>query len=428
MELEEIIKYEVAQRREEGYDFTKIEDRMLKTEKLSFSELRVLLKDLEKLPIREDYPYKELSDLREISMERLKEPERIKVDLSDDELYDRIYGGWLGRCAGCLLGKPVEGLKKEQIQEWLKMADAYPLRNYFPAIPNPPKPLKEGTLLGEINRMVRDDDIDYTIMNLHILETHGSNFTTMNVGESWLSMLPYLRVFTAERAAYRNLVNGILPPESATHMNPYREWIGAQIRADMWGYITPGMPNLGVEFAYRDARLSHTKNGIYGEMFVSAMISMAFTTENINRIIEAGLSAIPKNSRLAEAIRDVVTWSKESSDWEDTWNKVMEKYGHYHRTHTINNAALVLLGLIHGRGDYERSITISVMSGLDTDCNGATVGSILGIMLGAKSLPDKWIKPLNDRVESFVTGYDNSRISKLAKHTLKLAKKNLKRK
>lgn len=168
----------------------------------------------------------------------------------------------------------------------------------------------------------------------------------MDVGETWLHLLPYLQVYTAERAAYRNLVNGLQPPETATYVNPYREWISAQIRADVWGYVTPGNPELAAELAYRDASLSHVKNGIYGGMFVSAMISTTFATNNIEEVIEVGLAAIPKESRLAEAIKDVITWSKQFNDWRDTWNKINEKYGRCHFVHTINNAALVVTGLL----------------------------------------------------------------------------------
>jgi len=368
------------------------------------------------------------------------------VNLSDEDLFDKIYGGWLGRCAGCLLGKPVEGLNREQIEMWLKIANAYPLEDYFPPIndlsEDAPKWLRNrlfhldnmlkktgmGVLRGQISCMARDDDIDYTIINLHVLENYGLNFTTINVGEVWLHLLPYMQVYTAERAAYRNLVNGLEPPETATYMNPYREWIGAQIRADMWGYVAPGNPELAAELAYRDARLSHLKNGIYGEMFISAMISAAFTISNIEEIIEIGLSVIPKKSRLAEAIRDVMELSKEYEDWKDVWNKISEKYGHYHFVHTINNAAIVTMGLLYGEGDYGKSISISVMGGWDTDCNGATTGSIIGVILGAKNLPDKWIKPLNNHVKSFVIGYNNSKISDLAERTLRIAKNFLENK
>jgi ADP-ribosylglycohydrolase len=257
------------------------------------------------------------------------------------------------------------------------------------------------------------------------LEKYGLNFTTMNVGETWLSLLPYMQVYTAERAAYRNLVDGLEPPETATYMNPYREWIGAQIRADIWGYVAPGNPDLAAELAYRDASLSHVKNGIYGEMFVSAMLSAAFVTDNIEEIISTGLSVIPRKCRLAEAINDVLRWSGQLGNWKDALNRIYGKYKSYHPVHTINNAAIVAMGLLYGEGDYERSITIAVMGGLDTDCNGATVGSIIGVMLGAKALPEKWIKPLNDTIESYVIGYNNSRISELAERTLKIAGKTL---
>jgi len=330
-EIKQIVRDEIIQKKEEGYDVTDIEKEFLKTEIKTETELKNFLDALERCPFKSDFPYKEPSDLQDMAAERPGKIERMVVNLSDEDLFDKIYGGWLGRCAGCLLGKPVEGLNREQIEMWLKIANAYPLEDYFPPIndlsEDAPKWLRNrlfhldnmlkktgmGVLRGQISCMARDDDIDYTIINLHVLENYGLNFTTINVGEVWLHLLPYMQVYTAERAAYRNLVNGLEPPETATYMNPYREWIGAQIRADMWGYVAPGNPELAAELAYRDARLSHLKNGIYGEMFISAMISAAFTISNIEEIIEIGLSVIPKKSRLAEAIRDVMELSKKSS-------------------------------------------------------------------------------------------------------------------
>jgi len=430
---ERLLEHELAQRKQEGYDVAEVEKNFLEGKAKTILEFEELLKELERATMSPDFKYSESSDLEKIKAERPKEPEKFEVVLSESDLYDKIYGGWLGRCGGNLLGKPVEGWSKERIEEYLRVANAYPLKNYFPPIAQIPEGApewlvksaqalaKSKIVLGRIDGMVRDDDLDYTIIGLHILERFGLDFKTMHVGSAWLSVLPYREVHTAERVAYKNLVNEILPPDSAAYMNPYREWIGAQIRADMWGYVTPGMPERGAEFAYRDASLSHTKNGIYSEMFVSAMISGSFATKSINEIIQVGLSVIPKKSRLAEAVCDVVAWSKEYDNWEDAWRKMMDKYGRYHWVHTINNAAVVLLGLIYGRGDYERSIAISVMSGLDTDCNGATTGSILGVMLGAEALPDKWVNPLNDQLESFVIGFSKSQISDLAKRTLAIA-------
>jgi len=193
--------------------------------------------------------------------------------------------------------------------------------------------------------------------------------------------LHYL-VYTAERIAYRNLVNNLWPPQSATYHNPCREWIGAQIRADIWGYVSPGWPEKAAEFAFRDAAISHVKNGIYGEMFVAAILATAFVASDVEEVIRIGLSEIPRNCRLAEAVQDTVDWSKELISWEQVWNKINEKYEHYHPVHTINNAALVVMGLMFGQRDYETSIVVAVRGGWDTDCTGATAGSVCGMMLG----------------------------------------------
>ena len=213
---------------------------------------------------------------------------------------------------------------------------------------------------------------------------------------------------------------GFKPPETATHMNPYREWIGAQIRGDIFGWISPGVPKKAIKMAYEDAKLSHTKNGIYGEMFIAAMLANAYIYNDPKKIVEEGIKYIPKNSRLHEAITFVLKLYEETSKWEKAWEKVMEKYGDYHTVHTINNACFVVLGLLYGEKDFGKSICIAVESGLDTDCNGATVGSIMGIMLGAEHLPEKWIDPLNDTLESLVPGFQTVRISFLAERILKL--------
>ena len=421
-----MVRREIIQRREEGCSVDEVERKYkaaIKGNPLDKgAKLDRLWEELVQLTPRPDFPFHEPSDLEEIRETRPEGPRATGYAPSDEELYDRTYGAWLGRCAGCLLGKPVEGWPRDRIEGYLRLAGGYPLDNYFPLI----TPLPEGyrlhpsyreAVLGSIECMPRDDDMDYTILGLHIMEEHGIDFTTENVADEWLTHLPYRMVYTAERATYRNLVNGVPPRCAASHRNPYREWIGAQIRADIWGYVTPGMPELGAEYAYRDAALSHVKNGIYGEMFVSAMISTAFTTDDVVEIIETGLSEIPGSSRLAEAARNVLDWSKEHDNWQGAWDRVMKEYGGYHTVHTINNAALVLLGLLYGSGDFERTIVLSVMGGLDTDCNGATAGSIIGAILGAEALPGKWIDPLDDRVKSVVLGFTDMRISDLAKRT-----------
>ncbi|MEN6546387.1 MAG: ADP-ribosylglycohydrolase family protein [Armatimonadia bacterium] len=369
----------------------------------------------------------EPSDLQGIQAARPDGPRRLPM-ADGDKLTDRIHGAWLGRCAGCMLGKPVEGWTREKIERLLRAADAYPLDNYFPVVENLPEGLQwhpsgNDCLLGNITHSVRDDDTDYTILGLHVLEAHGQQFTPQDVANEWLLRLPYHRTYTAERVAYRNFVNDVWPPESAVLMNPYREWIGAQIRADAFGYCAPGWPEKAAEFAFRDAMISHTKNGIYGEMFFAALIAACLAMQDLREAIEVALTEIPVNCRLAEAVRDMMTWCDGS--WEQTWDRVMEKYGHYHPVHTINNACLVLMGLLHANGDFTKAISIAVMGGLDTDCNGATAGSVLGALLGAEALPAKWTEPLDDTLHSALEGMNVNSISGLAQRTAEVAEKVL---
>ncbi|MCC7353316.1 MAG: ADP-ribosylglycohydrolase family protein [Anaerolineae bacterium] len=393
---------------------------------------------LAELPPPTSFPYVEPSDLEGIRAVRPVAIHEWPVDADTERLYDRIYGAWLARCAGCTLGKPVEGWHREKIARYLKMLDDAPLTDYFRALDNPPKEFRfhraSGECLrGRIRAMARDDDIDYTILGLHLLESKGRDFRTEDVADAWLTLLPYQMVYTAERAAYRSLVEGRVAPETATYRNPCREWIGAQIRADAWGYANPGNPERAAEYAWRDARLSHVKNGIYGEMWVAAMLAAALAgdklaignkgaaRERIENVIGAGLGEIPAQSRLAEAIRETLTVAREEASWEDAWDRLMAKYSHYHWIHTINNAICVALGLLYGQGDLGQTICVAVACGFDTDCNGATAGSVLGAMLGAKALPEKWVSPLNDLAHSGVFGFDNSIISDLARRTTSIA-------
>jgi ADP-ribosylglycohydrolase len=341
------------------------------------------------------------------------------------EVADRLLGAWQGRAAGCLLGKPVEGWAAPKIRAQLAKAGAWPLADYFPA--KHWEPLLKGRpdlvrcLKGRINCSARDDDMDYPILNLLVLEKYGSRFTAADVGKIWLERMPIWQVFTAERAAYGALIRDVWPPRTAVFLNPYREWIGAQIRADLWGWVNPGDPARAAEFAMRDASLSHVKNGVYGEMWVAAALAAVLGGAEIRGALKAGLAVIPEKSRLAEAIRNTAWWCQTSRNWEEVLANIRHTYGRYSWVHTINNACLVVMALLCGEGDFGRTISIAVMGGWDTDCNGATAGSITGAMLGAKGLPAKWIAPMNDRLECGLALEGAMTISSLARRTLNLA-------
>jgi ADP-ribosylglycohydrolase len=430
--LRRLVRDEIIQRREEGCDVSGFEEELESVLPGDWDALESLYEALDELDPAADFPYVEPSTLDSLRAARPQGVRRMAMTRDDDALFDRIYGAWLGRCAGCSLGKPVEGWPRERIERYLKLSDAYPLSDYFPVI----DPFPEGLALhdnyretakGHIQYMARDDDLDYTILGLHYLEHFGLGFTAGDVADTWVLRLPFHMVYTAERETYRNLVNDIRPPDSARYRNPYREWIGAQIRADAFGYVCPGWPEKAAEYGFRDASVSHVKNGIYGELWVAAMLAVAMVSEDLDTVLAAGLAEIPAQSRLAEAVQDTIAAHGRHARWQEAWDALMVKYGHYHGVHTINNAVVVLLGLLYGSMDLGRTMSIAVMGGFDTDCNGATAGSILGALLGAKALPGEWVEPLSDRVASYVIGHLDNRISELARRTLSVAKQVLSR-
>ena len=419
-----LIKAELKQRAEEGCDTTEITERITAAlqGKDNNDDIYQLYEELIALPIEKTFPYVEPSDLKSIQAQRPSGVRDLKIDWNSERIYDQIYGAWLGRAAGCVLGKPVEGWPKARIDKYLKDHNIDILDNYLPFDEKVLPGVHKVSTRGNINFMPRDDDMDYVIIGLLALEKRGIKTSARTIANTWVDRLPFNVVYTAEECAYRNFVNSIWPPLSGTHRNPFREWIGAQIRADVFGYVTPGLPEIGAKLAFNDASISHDKNGIYGEMFVAAMLSAAFKLEGVKEIINAGLAEIPENCRLAEAVKDTMHWCETLPTWELVWEKINESVGHYHGVHTINNAALVVMGLYFGEDNFEKGIVCTVRGGWDTDCTGATVGSILGLRLGAKNLPSKWISPLNDRLKSVVRDENDNKISELAKRTLSVAK------
>jgi ADP-ribosylglycohydrolase len=221
--------------------------------------------------------------------------------------------------------------------------------------------------------------------------------------------------------AFCNFVKGYEPPESAIYKNPYREWIGAQIRADYFGYINPGEPELAAEMAWRDASVSHTKNGIYGEMFVAAMLAVAAKTDNIKDIIFGGLAQIPHTSRLYEGIMLIADGFEKGVSQAECFKNIHKKYDEHSAhdwCHTISNAMIVAASLLYGGGDYAKSICMAVQAGFDTDCNGATVGSILGMANGIQSIPEYWTSPIGDRLYTSLFGFETVKISERVQLTL----------
>ncbi|MCX4401375.1 ADP-ribosylglycohydrolase family protein [Streptomyces sp. NBC_01764] len=343
----------------------------------------------------------------------------------------RLEAAWLGRAVGCLLGKPVEKLPLDGIRQLARATGNWPLRTWFTARGVPDDLLRAHpwnrrsaptSLAENIDGMPEDDDLNYPLLNLLLLRRYGRDFTTTDVARLWLDELPAGRTFTAERVAYRNLLTGIEPPHTAHHRNPFREWIGALIRADVHGWTNPGDPAAAAEAAHRDATLTHTANGVYAAMFTAATIAEAATGRgDIHACLRTGLTVVPPDSRLAGAIHHAVHLARTTEDFDTVVDALHTTHRAYHWVHALPNTALIAAALTHADGDFSGSVCRAVSGGWDTDSNGATAGSVAGLLTGTPTaLPDHWTTPLKNRLASSVADFDGIGFDTLAQLTHRL--------
>ena len=342
----------------------------------------------------------------------------------------RIRRAWEGRVSGCMLGKPLEVLSFQEgragLESYLRAAHAWPLRDYVPLI--------EGSIVdrtgkaccrGQLVRAEPDDDINYTVLALLLLEDKGVAFETVDVARAWLRLLPAGATWTAERMAYRTLicnmddefVNGASVGFDLTRCsdNDYNEWIGAQIRADLYGWVCPGRPALAAELATRDASLSHRGEGVHGAAFIAALGATIPATQTLETAIDVALEHIPDNSEVASAVRLGRKLAASSFAIET----LHELYEGVSPVHTLNNLSLVVWALCSADGDFGTAIGNAVAGGWDTDCNGATVGGLFG--LTGAPIPSAWTSAWAGRIGVSLAGLSELHIDDVVARTIAVA-------
>lgn len=439
--LEVMVRLELLHRGQQGYDVGGFAAQVVEATG-NMQGLWNVYGSLLKTSIKPDYPYKEPNDLSSIKSLRPDGPRVLEYSLSDLQLHERVLGALQGRIVGIILGRPVEGNSKEKIKGRLESTGDYPLNDYFRQFWMEDgarkisgyasfKSTREGLLQHKAAEA--DDDIDYLLLNLRLMEKFGGDFTTEHVGYNWLESFPVNWSWGPERTAYINLARYTDYSErwksipfntlwNVTHyLHESSEMIGAQIRADIFGYLAPGLPEVAAEWAYKDAALTHVKNGIYGEMLFAAVISAAFVADDVRSAIEIGLSEIPADCRLSDAIRKTLAWWDETEDWETVYERIAEEYNQYTPGGTINNACIIVNALMAGHNDFTDTMAITIMQGQDTDCTGGTVGSIIGAYVGAGNIPVRWVEPFNDTFDSAIVGEGRNSITETAKRISKLS-------
>jgi len=309
------------------------------------------------------------------------------------EYIEKIYAGWLAKIIGIRLGAPIEGWYYENIKKIFGEIHNYPV---------------------DYKRFAADDDSNGPLFFLRALEdgAGGLDLTPQAVAEALLNYAPFEHGFfwwggygvSTEHTAYLNLRSGIPAPRSGSiEQNGYMvaEQIGGQIFIDSWGLVCPGNPDLAAKYAKMAASVTHDGNGIYGGIFVAACISYAFEETNIRKIIEKGLSYIPRDCEYTRVVRAVMDFhTKNPGNWRDCFQYIYKNFGYDKypgNCHIIPNIAVMILALLYGENDFDNTLNICNMCGWDTDCNVGNIATIMGVVCGLDAIdPVKWRKPIND--------------------------------
>jgi ADP-ribosylglycohydrolase len=284
----------------------------------------------------------------------------------------RIFACFQGKSIGGAAGMPFEG-KKSFLQ--LSPADCLPAE----PVPN--------------------DDLDLQLVWLQHVKEVGAKICNLELGQAWLD---HIDAHPDEYGvALWNLKRGITPPLSGIHNNFFTHGMGAAIRAEIWAALCAGNPLGAAYYAYQDASVDHYGEGVYAEMFIAAVEAKLFASEqsikSLPGAVQVGLSILPADSVLRRAILDVLAWH-EVKDYDSARDSVMEKYGSHNFTDCIMNLCFILVGLLYGEGDFEKSLLLTINCGQDTDCTAATVAACLGIMLGEKGIPRKWKNSVGEEI------------------------------
>ncbi len=318
-----------------------------------------------------------------------------------NEYIDKMKGGWVGQMVGVGWGGPTEFRFRGEI------------------VPEDRMPAWTPSLVNQFNQ----DDIYVEMTFLRTLERYGLDASIRQAGIDFANSA--YRLWHANRAGRRNMRQGIAPPDSGhPHFNKHADDIDYQIEADFSGLISPGLPNAAIRLGETFGRLMNYGDGLYGGQFVGGMYTEAFFETDMEKVVRAGLRCIPFQSQYAECIRSVlIWWEQDPDDWQKTWNLINEKYHlnpDYRRfsckkdaNFNIDvkiNGAFIVMGLLYGDSDPDKTVIISTRCGQDSDCNPSNAAGILFTSLGFSKLPSRFKSELNPEEKFSHTPYNFPRL------------------
>ncbi len=278
---------------------------------------------------------------------------------------ERVIGCWLGKAVGGTLGMPFEGLDGP-----LDLA-------FYEPVPT---------------EMLPNDDLDLQVVWACVLNEMETPVVDRHLlARAWREHVRF--PWDEYGVALRNQANGLHPPLTGSHDNWFKNGMGAPIRSEIWACLAAGNPALAAAYAYEDACFDHDEVGIDGEVFFAALQSMAFVESDTDALLDQALGTLPEDSSIVHAIRDTRRWWAESRDWRAVRELILRHHGHENFTDATMNVAFTILGWLAGEGDFGRAICVAVNCGKDTDCTGATVGALMGI-INPDCIPETWLAPI----------------------------------
>jgi len=323
-----------------------------------------------------------------------------KLIIGRDEFRDKVYACWLGKNIGGTLGAPYE------CRRYTHALD------YFHPVPDKSAP---------------NDDLDLQLIWLKMLEDEGTDPSVSKFAEYWSR---YAASYPWNEYGFfmRNYSRGLRPPVSGCFENYFLDEMGSPIRSEIWACLHPGHPQAAARMAWKDSALDHAGGeGMHGEMFWAAVESAAFVEHDPVTLIRIGLSMIPLSSHIARSIREALWCWQNGKPWGEARERVASRFGHLQPCNAVPNHGFTIIGWLYGT-DYGDRLCKAVNCGYDTDCTGATLGSLLGILEGTAGIPAKWCDPIGTQiiVHKFTRGFaPPATIDELADRTVALAKKTV---
>jgi ADP-ribosylglycohydrolase len=383
-----------------GYDVTEAErlipkglDAFFRNDDIDLAKITALvfchLNMAQKIPFHQYWTFPTYNDFADV----LKEVRFLDaIEIDDATRAERISAGWLGQIVGAALGTAVEGYCSDQIR----------------------------SAFGDIRGYIRppntyNDDITYEIAFLEAFRDMGYDVTADAIAMQWVARIPV--GWSAEGVALTNLRLGIFPPESASRANPYREWIGAQMRGAVCGLVALGDPLTAAKLAFTDGSISHCNNGILGEIFNAVLVSLAICHSDVRSLLKSAISHIPAKSEYFSVIDFAYETCCNNDSWESAWKLCEMRYKEYNWIHAYPNAAAEVVALYFCNGSFDECMHIIAMEGQDADCNAAQLGAVMGVMNGLSEISAKWTDPIGDKVESYMRGWENTTVSEISRLT-----------